>query len=49
VQAQADRHVRACLADDSVLLHVLTRCDLGQVELREGDVLEGTCTVERVR
>jgi hypothetical protein len=49
VHAQADRHVRACLADDGVLLHVLTRCDLGQVELRDGDVLEGTCTVELVR
>ncbi|MHB8866599.1 MAG: glycoside hydrolase family 2 protein [Pirellulaceae bacterium] len=48
VHANADRHVRACLAEDTVRLHVLTRCELGQVVMQEGDTLEGECTVELV-
>ncbi len=46
VQANADRHVRSCLAESSVLLHVLTRCDLGQVTMQDGDQLSGDCCVE---
>ena len=46
VLAAADRHVRACLAADSVLLHVLTRCPLGQEVLLPGDRLEADCTLE---
>jgi len=46
VLAAADRHVRACLADDAVLLHVLTRCPLGQEVMLPGDRLEAECTIE---
>ena len=35
-----------CLAEDSVLMHVLTRCPLGQVVMRPGDRLEAECTIE---
>ena len=46
VEARADRHVRACVADGGVLLHILTRCPLGQVTLRRGDRLQGDCVVQ---
>jgi hypothetical protein len=46
VLAAADRHVRACLADDAVWLQVLTRCPLGQEVMLPGDRLEAECTVE---
>ncbi len=46
VQANADRHVRCCLAADAVLLHALTRCDLGQVTIQDGDKLSGDCCLE---
>jgi len=46
VYARADAHVRPCLAEGEVLLHVLSRCPLGQVILRTGDRIAGQCTVE---
>ena len=48
VEARADRHVRACVAGDGVLLHVLTRCPLGQVTMRRGDRLQGDCVVQDI-
>jgi len=48
VHANADVHVRPCLADGGVLLHALSRCPLGQVVLRNGDRIAGQCTVELV-
>jgi hypothetical protein len=47
-RAAADRHVRACLGDDSVLMHVLTRCPLGQEVIHPGDRLAAECTVELI-
>ncbi|MGO8746656.1 MAG: glycoside hydrolase family 2 TIM barrel-domain containing protein [Thermoguttaceae bacterium] len=47
-RAAADRHVRACLAADSVLMHVLTRCPLGQEVMLPGGRLAAECTVELI-
>jgi hypothetical protein len=47
-RSAADRHVRACLGDDSVLMHVLTRCPLGQEVMLPGDRLAAECTVELI-
>ena len=41
IHANADAHVRSCLAEDGVLLHVLSRCPLGQVVIKNGDRLSG--------
>ncbi|MCC6123453.1 MAG: hypothetical protein IT426_00675 [Pirellulales bacterium] len=46
VRANADAHVRACLAEKGVLLHVLSRCPLGQVVIKNGDRLTGEFVVE---
>jgi hypothetical protein len=46
VRARADLHVRPCLAESEVLLHVLSRCPLGQVTIRPGDRIAGRCAVE---
>jgi len=48
VHARADAHVRPCLADGEILLHVLSRCPLGQVVIRDGDRIAGQFTVEVV-
>ncbi len=40
VLAHADRHIRACLAGNTVSLHLLSRCGLGQVVVRRGDRLD---------
>jgi len=45
VLADANRHVRACLAGKAVSMHVLSRCGLGQVVVRRGDRLEDECRV----
>ena len=44
----ADLHVRPCLAEDAVLLHVLSRCELGQVVMNAGDELAGDLVVDLV-
>ncbi len=41
VHADADAHVRACLSDGAVLLHVLSECRLGPVTLKNGDRVQG--------
>lgn len=46
VRANADVHVRPCLADDGVRLHVLSQCRMGAVPLKKGDRVAGTCIVE---
>ena len=46
VHAHADRHVRPCLAKDAVLVHILTRCELGQVVMQDGDQLSGKCVIQ---
>lgn len=46
VHANADAHVRCCLADDGVLMHVLSRCPLGQVVIKKGERLAGEFVVE---
>ena len=49
VRADADRHVRACLAgNNAVLLHVLSRCELGQVVIHSGDEIIGEFVVDLV-
>ena len=48
VHARADAHVRPCLGEGEVLLHVLTRCPLGQVVLQRGDRIRSKFTVELV-
>ena len=45
VLANADRHVRACLAGKGISMHLLSRCGLGQVVVRRGDRLEDECRV----
>jgi hypothetical protein len=49
VRARADLHVRACVGDGVVWMHVLTRCPLGQVTVRAGDRIAGECMVEMER
>ncbi len=46
VHANADAHVRSCLAENGVLFHVLSRCPLGQVAIKSGDRLTGEFVVE---
>lgn len=46
VHATANAHVRSCLAENAVLLHVLSRCPLGQVAIKNGDRLTGEFVVE---
>ena len=48
VRAAAHRHVRACLGADSVLLHVLTRCPLGQVPMAPGNHLTAEGAIELI-
>ncbi len=48
VHADADLHVRPCLADGAALLHVLSRCELGQVVMNRGDELAGSFVVDLV-
>jgi hypothetical protein len=45
VHAHADVHVRACLASENVLLHILSRCTLAPTTLRKGDRLTGEYSV----
>ena len=49
VRANADAHVRACLAPDGVMLHVLSECRMGPVTVRDADRLTGEFTIELVR
>jgi len=49
VGADADAHVRACLDQGAVLLHLLSECRLGPVTLRDGDRLTGRFVVELSR
>ena len=46
VHANADAHVRCCLAEEGVLLHVLSRCPLGQVVIKKGNRLAGEFVIE---
>ncbi|MDI6829076.1 MAG: glycoside hydrolase family 2 TIM barrel-domain containing protein, partial [Armatimonadota bacterium] len=46
VYANANVHVRPALSKDGVYLHILSRCPLGQVLLRKGDLLSGEYIVE---
>ncbi len=48
VHAHADLHVRPCLTDGAVLMHVLSRCPLGQVVLKRGDRLTGDVVIALV-
>jgi len=48
VHAHADLHVRPCLADGVVLMHVLSRCPLGQIVIKRGDRLTGEVVIELV-
>jgi hypothetical protein len=48
VRADSDAHVRACLDEDAVLLHLLSECRLGPVTVRDGDRLTGQFVVELV-
>ncbi len=45
VRANGDAHVRACLAPDGVLLHVLSRCTLAPTTLKKGEHLTGQFSV----
>lgn len=45
VNANADAHFRCCLAKNGVMMHVLTRCPLGPVEVTKGDRLAGRFSV----
>jgi hypothetical protein len=45
VDANADAHFRACLADQGVMMHILSQCPLAQVVLKNGDRLTGDFSV----
>jgi hypothetical protein len=49
VHANADAHVRCCLAENGVLLHALSRCPLGQVVIKKGDRLTGDFVIEMLK
>jgi beta-galactosidase len=46
LHAAGDLHVRPCVSEEAVLMHVLTRCVLGQVTVKAGDRIAGECAVE---
>jgi hypothetical protein len=46
VRANADVHVRPCLADNGVKLHVLSKCRLAPIVLKKGDRITGRYAVE---
>ena len=48
VRANEDVHVRACLAGDRVLLHVLSECGITPVMLKKGDRVVGRCSLSLV-
>ena len=45
VDANADAHFRACLADNGVKMHIFSKCPLAQVVLKKGDRLTGDYSV----
>jgi len=49
VFANADAHVRPCLAENGVLLHVLSICRLGPTVIKKGDRIKGEFVVELTR
>lgn len=49
VTANADRHVRACAAGDSMKMHILQECRLGPKVLRHRDRVAGDCNVRIIR
>lgn len=49
LRAAADRHLRACLAEGGVAVHLLTHCRLGPVTLKPGDRIRGDYAVEILR
>ena len=46
VRANADAHVRACLDEHGVKLHVLSECRLGPVTISDGDRLTGSFAIQ---
>ena len=48
LHAHADLHVRPCLTDGAVLMHVLSRCPLGQVVVKRDGRLTGEVVLEWV-
>lgn len=46
VHADSDAHVRSCLADDGVKLHILSHCRLGPIVLKTGNRVKGEFIVE---
>lgn len=48
VAANANVHVRACLADNGVMLHVLSQCALTPVTLKNGARLTGEFSIQLV-
>ena len=49
VYANADVHVRPALSEQGVSMHVLSKCQLGQIVLKKGDHLSGEYVVELLR
>ncbi|MHB1456294.1 MAG: glycoside hydrolase family 2 TIM barrel-domain containing protein [Armatimonadota bacterium] len=49
VYANADAHVRPCLAEDGIMLHILNTCRMGQTTIKNGAKLKGEFVVEIVR
>jgi hypothetical protein len=45
VDANADAHFRACLADKNVKMYLLSQCPLAQVVLKKGTRLRGDFSV----
>ena len=45
VEANADTHFRACLAEKGVKMHILSQCPLAGIVLKNGARLTGECSV----
>ncbi len=48
VNANADAHVRPCLAENGVKMHILSHCPMGRVLIKKGDKLTGEFAVSLI-
>ncbi|MHB0998573.1 MAG: glycoside hydrolase family 2 TIM barrel-domain containing protein [Armatimonadota bacterium] len=49
VHANADAHVRPCLAENGVMMHILNTCRMGETTIKKGDKLTGEFVVELLK
>ena len=46
VHANRDAHVRACVDGDAIDMHILSRCRMAELKIKEGDRINGEFTIE---